>query len=180
MEVFVFGRFPCQISAQAPSTLVNGLGDFAQSLKVMGIQPAARVHVYQLCVLHHNLGGQVYHLFWYRTQLCLLVNVYICCQCENNFGFLTLKDGTDRLSRNVWNYHYMLRNLLEERRFHNFRTLYIQLSYPATCFGRFLPSSGSFDNNVPPLKMGAIGCPETSVTTNARCVTSRQTEDLKA
>jgi len=80
----------------------------------------------------------------------------------------------------VRNYHYTLRNLPEERRFHYFRTLYIQLCYTTTPFGRFLPSSGSLDNNLPPLKVGAMGCPETSVTTYAGCVTSRQSEDLKA
>jgi len=80
----------------------------------------------------------------------------------------------------VINYHRTLHNLLGERRFHNFRTLYIQLPYTATCFGRFLPSSGNLVNNVPPLKVGALGCPETSVNTNARYVTFQQTEDLKA
>jgi hypothetical protein len=29
-----------------------------------------------------------------------------------------------------------------------------------------------------PLKMGGIGCPETSVTTNSRCLTTRKTKDL--
>jgi hypothetical protein len=29
-----------------------------------------------------------------------------------------------------------------------------------------------------PLKMGPMGCPETSVTTNQLCVTSQQNEDL--
>ena len=57
MEVFVFGRCPCQISALAPSTLVEGLGDFSQFLKSIGIQPVARVDVCQLFILHHNLGG---------------------------------------------------------------------------------------------------------------------------
>jgi hypothetical protein len=37
------------------------------------------------------------------TQMCLhvLIIVYIYCQCEHNFGFLTFEDGTDTLSQNV-------------------------------------------------------------------------------
>jgi hypothetical protein len=64
----------------------------------------------------YNISRPLFEIFViYRrfgsTHRCHLLG-------PNSWDFMTLEDGTDRLSRNVANYRSTLRNIPEERRFH--------------------------------------------------------------